>query len=113
MKDDSSNNIKVKEKGKKKWNEGVDAGKVSRSQSETSKNGATQNQKFKKKVEMKEVQCYCFQKFGHHAPNCCCNKESNGGDKFVIQFAHTGCSDSKEVILMDTTHLTQEKENVC
>lgn len=41
MNKDSSVNNKVKEKWKNKWNEDVDIGKGSRSQGETSNNGAT------------------------------------------------------------------------
>lgn len=66
------------------------ASKVSWIQGETSKNCAAHNQKFNKKVEMKEVQCYCCQKFGHYARDFYFNKEYNWCDKGVTQFAHAG-----------------------
>lgn len=55
VKENSSSNNKVKAKWKKILNDNGDAGKASRSQGETTKNGTNQNHKVKKKVDMKEV----------------------------------------------------------
>lgn len=55
IKEDSLKNKKDKEKQKKKWNKADGAGENSRNQSETSKNGAHDNKKFKNKVEVMEV----------------------------------------------------------
>jgi hypothetical protein len=46
---------------------------------------------------MKEVQCYCYDKFGHYARNCPENKDSN---KDEAQLAH---SDSDDAMLIATT----------
>ncbi|XP_050877038.1 uncharacterized protein LOC127080786 [Lathyrus oleraceus] len=110
MKESSSNNNKVKVKWNKKLNGNVDVGKASRRQDKTSKNCANQHQKVKK-VEMKEVQCYCCQKFGHYVRDYYYN-ENNDEDKGVAQFAHDGSNESEDVILMVPTHLASKKANV-
>ncbi|XP_050895721.1 uncharacterized protein LOC127102394 [Lathyrus oleraceus] len=112
MKENSSNNKKVKQKWKKKLNDNGDVGKASRSQGETIINGANQNQKVKKKVDMKEVQCYCCHKFCHYVRYCYYNK-NNDEAKGMTQFSHDASSESEDVILMDAIHLDSEKENVC
>lgn len=89
----------------------VDVGKASRNQNGTSKNGAIQNEKVKKKSDMNEVQRYCCQKFAHYARDCYFNKD-NGDDNGVTQLAHVGSSDAKEIILMDATQLPSDKANV-
>lgn len=111
MKEISSNNNKVKEKWKKKLKDNGDAGKALRIQCETRKNSANQNQKFKKKIDMKEVQCYCYQRFGHYARDCYFNKD-NGDDKGMAQLAHAGNSDAEKFILIAATHFPSDKENV-
>lgn len=111
MKESSSNNNKVKVKWNKKLNVNVDVGKSSRSQDETCKNCENQHQKVKKKVDMKEVQCYCCQKFGHYVRDYYYN-ENNDEDKGVAQFAHDGSNESEDVILMVPTHLASKIANV-
>lgn len=101
----------MKQKWKKKLDDNDDAGKALRSQGETSKNGANQYQKVKKKVDMKEVQCYCCQKFGHYVRDYCYNKNKDE-DKCVAQFVDDGSSDAEEVILMGATHFPLDKVNV-
>lgn len=90
MKEDSSKNNKEKEKWKKKkWNESDGACNNSRSQSEISKNDTPQNRKVKKKVEIKEVQYYYYQKFEQYTRDYYFDKESKNNDKGVAQFAHS------------------------
>lgn len=57
-------------------NDNGDAGKASRSHSETDKAGANQNHKVKKKVDMKDVQCYYCRKFDHYARDWNFNKDN-------------------------------------
>lgn len=104
MKGISSKNSKVKGKWRKKLKDDVIFGKASRIQDETSKNNAIKNGKFKKKVIMKEVQCYFYQKFCHYDRDYYFNKD-NGDEKVVVGLAHAGSNDVEEVILMDTPHL--------
>lgn len=87
-------------------------GNNSKIQGETSKNGASHNKKFKKNMDMKEVKCYCCQRFGHCAKDFYFNKESNASDKEEAQFAHAGNNVSNEVILKANIHLIQDKTNV-
>lgn len=61
---------------------------------------------------MEEMQCYCWQKFGHYARECYFNKESDGSDKEEQQFTHEGNNHYEEVILMTNTHLAQDTTNV-
>lgn len=70
----------MKEKWKnKKWND-VSAGKNPNNQQETNKNGVSHKNKFKKKIDLKEVQCYCSQRFRDYARDNYFNKESNASD---------------------------------
>lgn len=92
-------------------NDNCDASKASRSQGETSKNCANQNHKTKKKVDMKEVQCYCCKKLDHYDRDSYYNK-NNDEDNGVAQFAHDGNSESEDVILMAAIDLAYEKSNM-
>lgn len=47
----------MKAKWKKKLNDNGDDSKLAKGQGETSQNDVNQNQKTKKKIDMKEVQC--------------------------------------------------------
>jgi hypothetical protein len=75
-KDEATKWNKGKEKWKKKNNVDV-AIKNSKNQNDSSKTNTSSNKNSKKKVNMKEVQCYCCDKFGHYARNCPENKDSN------------------------------------
>lgn len=62
---------------------------------------------------MKNVRCYCCQKFDHYPRGGYFNKKSNGNDKEEAQFSHEKNSDFQEVILITNTHLGQDQSNVC
>ncbi|XP_058775827.1 uncharacterized protein LOC131650109 [Vicia villosa] len=76
--------------------------KNSKNHPESSKKGMG-NQYFGKKVDMKEVQCYNCQEFGHYAQDCRRNKEARAKDIDEAQFAHAGNDDSNDVLLMTNT----------
>lgn len=62
-------------------------------QGEARKNSASHN-KFKKKPDMKEMQCYCNKMFGLFTRDCYFNKEANDNDKEKSLFSHAEKSDS-------------------
>jgi len=111
-KDDASKFNKGKDKWKKKKTVMKVLGKNSMNQGESSKTGSSINKKFKKKIDMKQVQCYCCQKFGHYVTDCYRNKDSNASDKDEAQLAHAGNGDSDEVMLMANTQLANDNANV-
>jgi hypothetical protein len=96
---------KGKEKWKKKNNDDATS-KNSKNQNDSNKTNTSSNKNSKKKVNMKEVQCYCCDKFGHYARNCPENKDSNKDE------AHLAHSDSDDAMLMATTKLSEDKANV-
>lgn len=74
MKENASKINKGNVKWTKKRNgEGYD--KNLEIQGDSSNNGASYNKKFKKKVDSKEMQCYCFLKFDHYARDSYLNQE--------------------------------------
>jgi hypothetical protein len=63
----------INENGKEKWKK--------KNQNDSKKANTSSNKNSKKNVNMKEVQCYCCEKFGHYARICAYNKDYNQVDK--------------------------------
>lgn len=60
--------------------------------------------KFKKKVDIKEMSCYCCQNFDNYARYFYFNGESNSSDKEEAPFAQEGSNNFDVVLLMANTH---------
>ncbi|GAU51473.1 hypothetical protein TSUD_95880 [Trifolium subterraneum] len=101
-KEEGSKWNKGKEKWKKKKNSVDAASKNSKNLDDSNKHSKNS----KKKVNMKDVQCYCCEKFGHYARNCSENKDSNQDG------AQLARSDSDDAMLMATTKMSEDKANV-
>ncbi|GAU22886.1 hypothetical protein TSUD_376970 [Trifolium subterraneum] len=93
-------------KGKEKWRKKKNNADAESKNSKNPDDSNKHNKNSKKKVNMSEVQCYCCEKFGHYARNCPVNKDSK---KDEAQLAH---SDSDDAMLMATTKMSEDKENV-
>ncbi|KAK2373515.1 hypothetical protein QL285_074546 [Trifolium repens] len=102
-------NKKGKDKWKKKKEDSENSTKNSKNRDENSTKERSQNKNLKKKVNLKEVQCYCCDKFGHYARNCPENKDS---DKEEAQYADEGGSDSDNALLMAVTDSDTDKSDV-
>lgn len=63
-------------------------------------------------VNMKELQCYNFQRLGYYARDCKLHMESRTKRKEEAQFAHAGGSDSNDVLLMANTQTSDNLARV-
>lgn len=70
------------------------------------------NKYSRKKVDMKEVQCYNSQGFRCYAQECRRKKESRAKDNDKVQCAHAGDSDSNDMLLMANTQSNGEQTNM-
>ncbi|XP_050897457.1 uncharacterized protein LOC127104311 [Lathyrus oleraceus] len=67
------------------------------------------NNNLRKKIYMKEVSCYNFQKLSHYATYCYLNKDLMTNDIEEVKFAHAGGSDSDDVLLMANTQPSDDQ----
>lgn len=74
----------------------------SKNHSDSTKKGMD-NKYWGKNVDMKEVQYYNCQGFGHYARDCRRNKESREKDNEEVQYAHAGESNSDYMLLLVNT----------
>lgn len=70
------------------------------------------NKHYGKKVEMKEVQCYNFEGFGHYARDCWIKKEARAKDSDEVQYTHVKDNDSDHVLPMTNTQSNTEQTNM-
>lgn len=61
---------------------------------------------------MKEVQCYCCQRFDHYASDCYSNKDSSVKNTKEAQYTHTGGGESHDVLLTSDTQYSDDKTKV-
>ncbi|XP_050910046.1 uncharacterized protein LOC127123913 [Lathyrus oleraceus] len=66
----------------------------------------------RKKSDMKEVQCYNYQRFDHYARDCKRKKESRARDDDEVQYAHARENDSDDMLLMANTQTNNEQINM-